>query len=1855
MKTKKTILFAGFFVLTCTVIFFSCNNPSGLGGKLDIKGPEVEFTAPAARKALPLEFMIEGTAADNQGVTSLVLKAQIKNKPFDKQWRYNKGSWEVSVDNGALWSPLDGAVWDGDPKSAVWKIPINMSVNGNAPEDGEYLFSVQAWDAGGFTDDNSFKTRVLIVDKDPPKVDVSNPYLYSKYSYDPAAGTFSDPDIQEIHGIGDRGEERFDPAMIGKFITQAFQLQWQIEDSHDVWSIELGLYPHNAQIDEAPGTPLPNDYIYRYWKNLPPPLAEPDPENTIKPNGAVLVPALDSPIGVFDDGGEIKNRIDEKTTIKVVAVCYDSAGNANQEKILGYFVYWPRADEPWITYSDGMETADYYTTLLASPEGSSYNGDLEKLLEEKAFMIYPGRRVRATAFHASGLKEVRYSLYPYDLATRTTAQPLEAHNDVLIENEPRPNGSYPTIFPWEFIPPPRTGYFVVRAKAYSTNTESLYHESATYEALFRVQDISFPNFPEEPSPKASEPLFKFIDNNMITISGVASDATEIVSLAMVWINPQSRNYAAMSQLQYFRDSTYQGWTDAKSATIPQGGASATRLEPNYLVSTDPRYPYDPNYPNRLWNIKPVYKEQDIETGRQLYTYSVPVNLSELNIVMGQQPLSSQVFLLRAENPDGKCTIITYAPQGDTLGPTITINEARVIRNGALDVVCKPGEYQQVPKFLAGDIIRVEGSWTEDSTEYLDVKDYLYPNMKFSINGSEINSTGPGVLLVERTPPTGNETSGTFTLEVEVQGPGVGTLIADSMKDTLVVNASVKDIGGNPSEDAASWLIESDTLRFLRISSLDEDQAYRVGDSIDIFLEFNKPVRLKPGRNWEDLALTLNTTGVTAGRAKYKAGQGNESTRHFFTYTVQAGQNTPAAINLNVNGLSIDGGTTALAIDSTAWQDPDYPFTWINTGLDNTVEEVRLTRTTAHSGAKPSGYDYYARALPVTDVSGSSEFPFTLAGGKRITVDNQPPTITKFSASPTGWHKAGVDIYITATFSEAVKLGDTTPWLILGTGNNGTTSTAPADIRVNNDQITFKYTVKATDTTGINQLTVTSFGGQILDVPGTAMLSGAVTGMTESDRRLTGVYLDTQAPNTPTVTVYNGLTGDTNPTEITTPSGNLYYENVFVRITGSGGDQNLGRIEYSLNGGDDWTSSTTTPINVQLLNNGPYTVQARQTDKAGNGSSTSADVAFNWDKGNLISSINSFTPNGSYTRHTQRQDSIEIQVNFRKALTFSGNQTITLNVANGASTSKTVTLTNANLPATMPTSQLTFTYGVASGDTTNNAVLDVTGLGLSAADAGTAVPANFINSLPVAGSRLADLKAIKIVTGNIQVSSGPTWTRSGTGEEWAGAISITFDREISKGSGNITITPSATGYRLPAVLDEAQSSRYRSARNFSTYYTRGTNGFINGSGPDTATKFVLNYDEGTIVTPNNTGTPIQQMAYDFRTAETVTLPVTSQDVTISGQVLTITLAGSNALQVLGAQYALAIPTTCIQDNLGWPVNNALSYTYTTAGVNKAFVRVDKQINKDTVTAASGDNTTPWLTATHVLQTRARLDCRTPGSVVRYRINEQSFSTNSVQTPDSWDRNTIDQGTIDDWRGGDFGDTAFSYLSQLVPDANNGTTYSSFTTHLTVGNGTETDGYVWRISARGRNSENGTTFSEISEEIALRTVLTVEIASMNDVEGQIRPGNGDNLWIRGGDADSSSSVPGFPLTWDDNFNNLSGKRAGIRLLRFVSTGNNLHDNSIWRWVSWEVNVRTYFNIFLGRDNVTPPDAAKAWQYGPRLRAALRGGWATKTEYYTLYPGKHRWLRIYGTSFEPGGELGFVTNFISRPDLATSMTIP
>jgi hypothetical protein len=1925
MKNIKRFKIIGLLFILSLVAVIGCDQPIGLGSRLDIYGPNVDILMPEARMILgePYITEISGKIEDDSDIETMLVKVVLEREDLPRQWRYTRGKgWEITENGTALnptWTAYNDATWvSAGTKIYNWSVEIDLNNIGSnvVPENGVYIFSVQAWDTGGYTDDNSLKTRVFIVDSQAPVVTISQPFLHSRYiAYNTGSNNFNiKPEYTEIITPEELAElnavhailntdiaARKNPSNIGRFVTGDINVRWQIEENNQLDSFELYFYnvTQYDDIDENVATPLPDGYIYKHT----------EPAATLKTIGSKNVTASELSL------------ITGKTTIMVVSMCKDAAGNINQESIVGYFVYWPAANDPWITFIGSMETpgkSDSETDRFNGIAG--FHNMTTAQADSSMFMVYPSMKVKANAYHQQGVKAVRYSLHEVTLSNgqlQTTGAlnpplSIDGETSVTLEAVPRSEGVYSTIFSWEFIPPPRSGYYIVSAVAISANNK----ESPEYRSIYRMQDITFPSFVSTVYPPASEPLYKFIGRsnghpgtgvhigtpaaNTIRLSGIVDDATEIKNITMAWINPKSANYAAMSQLAYFRDPGYHGWIKAREISYG-GGNSATALE---AVDGTENYPYDSTNPNRLWNIRPNRIGLNDSTNRIEYSFYVDIPLSQLEIGLGatDNRLKSQVFLIRIENPDGKCTVITYAPQGDEQVPVLNITNV-VINRGGTNQTIDESNWEEIERFNNGNTITINGTWKEESTEFLQVSTYFTPNFELAINGSHFLNDGSTKIPVTILPntPTVPAGAGTWSAVITV-GSAANQISNDKLVDTLTIAAKVSDFGGNVAEDGKSWLIQSDNIRLMRISSENPDRTYTAGEEIILFMEFNKPVLLTNSAATPQLRLNSTGSGAAAlasyikGHAVYNFAP---STRQYFRYTVGANHNT--ATFLDVIGLQPS---------DTGWNAANYPFTW--TTVSGIIQEIRVTEQAAHIGNQPSG-TFYARRIPVSTQPADAQF--TLISSKHLTIDTAAPTVSAISANnEAGYYRTDDEIFITVDFNKPVLVGTgvNRPRLTLNVRNGGTatqqTSNEDADIRVNGNRVTFVYKAAANDYSGntannLDQITVTTFSGRITDLAGNQLAATGISGMAAASRTLTGRYIEARAVGTPTARVLsannianvvtntvNGTTQTGISTNANRALSNVYSNNLYLAfegnttMSGTAVAQKHDYIEYSINGGaaGSWVRVQTANKNnipIQISQTGTYNLVARQFDMAGNVSATTPAITFTWDPGSLITYIGSTNADGIYS-HNTGYNTIPITIYFRKPVSFSAQPSIALNVTRGGNnyTFQSGTLPNGGLGL----EEVTWTYTVVLGDAIpSNANLDVTALTITS---GTIRDQNGVDlsgyiSVPSGASnaRLANNKSIKINTTPLSVTSAPAFAidtawgvttetadnnnaanyqgiKRSDGSYWT-TLEMTFNNAISKGDGNITIIQNEANYRVPIVLTDAQYNRFRNVTGFDTYYTRGTNGYIDGTGSDTSTKYILNYiyhpqgglaASGTII-----GAAVLPASFSnaFRTAEAITIPVASQAVEINGNTIKIRLTGSNAPQVPGATYTVSYPSGFVVDSLGNQCPAAVTGgtpTYgnvTLAGIARPFVRVRK--TQDVIATQAATANAPRLTVTLPMQAFVRMESRTPNALISY-------------TPSEWTSNVNAHNWFLNADPSDISNTAGN-AAQRPANATTNTTYTN-NTQLTIGDNAAQDnpqGFQWWVRARAyTGSATGANVSYEAEEVAYRTVITYQLRNGNNAitanAGESILAAGDQIWIRGGDAIGSSSIPGFPLTWEDNWNNLSGRRAGIRLMRKTNTTDSLN-NSVWKWVTWDINTTAYVDFIRGRDMAGTEDGFAftessvnvAWQYGPKRLAYQRAGWTSYKNRYPIYPGKHRWCNT-GQDHDGKGAINFSGTFTARP---------
>ena len=1932
---KQLNKLAVLLIIAAAFTLSTCDNIIGLGERLNLKGPVVTIDYPSPRQPVDDKFYLSGTISDITGVDRVIIRAKYfleengasRNADFPMQWRFTGRLWEVSTNFGNSWFPLDAVTlnnedqtvitpkWDGNDKAANWTVPINLSLVGSDIADGLYQFTVMAWNYAGNSDENSMRSRNVILYKDPPTVSIISPTpLYSRLEY-----FNEDSELYTLRTMHETPNEWRDPIYNSKFYNGKFNLQWQIEDKNDVWAIEIRFYEIQTDLSNDFISPIctcdhgsvctcenyEDDYVFRMYINdvLNRPTV-PNPVHILRPNGRIEVPNLTQISSGTISGASyhVKNPVSGNTPLQVVVTCINAAGLEFEERIAGCFVYWPESEKPWITFPESLPSVfpvnpdNLLTVFPADPN------DMEAGVPAKAFAYNPIARVEYSIFrvNGSGVKEGAAVMFSEVPGSGTHNLVQDKTTGVVTTRNPSQTKS----FSWTFRPPAEITSYVVEAKAFDIHN----NVSAEYKGYFKTKDVSWPDIKAPHTPVSTTPLYKTPnvingtngENWNFTIRGLASDSVNVNSVYMVWINPRSANYAAMSQLAYFRDAEYEGWTAAehhwRNVANPPTVPVAT---PGPYI--DGAFDNTPGHENKVWklNIVPNPANGGInEQRRREVQYSINLKLrDDLNIwpgAPGWEFLKSQVFVFKVTGgPENKTSVIVWSPEGSNIAPTVQITGVRLRKFDAQTSTHLPWHSlnlnmaDELDIFNFNDQLEINGSWSEDSAAYLGKTNALRDAFNVRIGNAVIpkNISSPGSPTMNTTfvinPSNDMVGNGTWTVTATVGNANNDTthvLRTGHLRDTLMINAEIVNIGGHKSEDMQTWFVKSDFLSFMQLGTDPGvlDRTYKAGDHIDFFLEFNKSVQLLSGAN---PILNLNSgTGGNTATAVYRTtpAQTAASTRQYFRYTVGTTDSTENIADKLLNVMSLNAG-------GMLHGNSNYPFTFIHGS-----ETVKLV---AESTAAPGEYDgYRVNILPTATHSNA----FNKI--KTIEIDTRAPTLLSFAISGRGgWHGENDELIITADFSEPVSFGAVTPSLTLGIANGAATTRTTDRVEQNRNSLIFYYKVKANDqATAASGVVITSFNGNVIDIAGNEYNKDTFNSLADSNRiprdnRGTAARVRAIPLLVPTLEVHTsnesitpaGTSGGNfsqwdpdlyansnaflNSTVPMNKLHNYYSEQLFVFIKPNEGavfEPTFDRIEYSVNYGKDWaTVNRNTMIRKNIPGN--YELTARQVDAAGNVSPWSRPVTLFWDKGDLLTRITTDKPSGTYTDDSD--GIIPITLTFRRPVRVVTASALRLNIrsrTNGAQN-------YIDLPIpVMPTAQDTITvnYTVGANDTTNGEIIQVMDIvGGVFHDAAGLVVTDMVN-LDLVNATQRNFQNQK----NIIIQTGRP-TRIGVPEfipdanlnsdgTVPGTLQIEFSSRITRGLGEITIVQSAIGYRLPGVISEAQFNLYRGITNFTNFYRKGTNGYINGVGPDTSTKYILDFNVNTYTTTHSNAllnTQLTGIASDLRVAEGMRIAINSSFVSINDNVLSIRLTGTNSLKVQGASYEIVYPERFIQDSLG-NACDAYTGTITTTGVARPTIRSSKP--RETISLHGTPSTTqPRIYLTdlereRISRVQIRMDCRTPGSTVRYTEAEQSNNVNNSANNNanwSWVKNQTVTNPLklsDPTRP-----TAPTSGSTLF---NNAVDNGMITRGPGAVSGTNMDiynGYKYRIYAVGVNGTTVGDANSMAEEVLFRTVLTFKGSAVTATGGQnfLTSGVGNQLWVRGSNEMTGTTIAGFPLTPDDNFAQLqaNNERAGIRLMTRINTNDVDLNNSTWQYVTWDINATAFITLYLGND--IGSSAAMLQQYGPQNIASQTENWSLLKEFYVMYPGEHRWLNNLSPQYNDSGSsrvgpFTFVGAFTQRP---------
>mgnify|MGYP002620302855 CR=1 FL=1 len=639
---KSVIKTAAAFVFA--LLFLSCE--IGLGPQIDLEAPVVKLTSHKDNDAVASSFRLEGTAYDNEGVTRLSIDFDDKDIHYyittDGVWHKKTSSTEwvaVSSDKASVSYSGTHLTWSVEVDSSDAAVPGST-----------FSFTIIAEDKVGNSSKNSKVDCSLIVDENLPSASIIKPELFTAYST--AQQKFNSYALKDANVLSRllNGTVTLSGRLDGALSTRELLLEF--DNGTSLPSTVTGYGDADttvASIAEANDFGASKTYFSKTLK--------------VNENGITDLRSwtfdLKQSDWIYDGNNEDLKT--EKHLIRVVATSLSNA-NAYERKVLGWFVWWPEADAPWITMNNGALSNDLAATS----------------------QIYPSSKLSGQVQDDDGIKSLVYSMYRRENdGNYSLYNSIQNVNISLAEANTKSSA-------WSVSSPNDNGVYkiVVTATDLGAKTD-------VAERYFTIMDVQPPKITIT-SPENGSSALARSDSNIV-INGIVSDDGTVTSLKMVYLNPNLGSNPD-NKIKYM-SSSESDWQHASSS--------------GYVDSLG----------NILYKLdlgSPTYSSTE---NKNSYSFSKTLNLfTDLGIGVSKK-LSSQDFVFLATDSGGTSTVLSFSLTGDTEAPQLTFDTIKLLNSsgtkrypeGSAAFDMNGSDIPNFPVINTGDKAVLTGTWSDNST------------------------------------------------------------------------------------------------------------------------------------------------------------------------------------------------------------------------------------------------------------------------------------------------------------------------------------------------------------------------------------------------------------------------------------------------------------------------------------------------------------------------------------------------------------------------------------------------------------------------------------------------------------------------------------------------------------------------------------------------------------------------------------------------------------------------------------------------------------------------------------------------------------------------------------------------------------------------------------------------------------------------------------------------------------------------------------------------------------------------------------------------------------------------------------
>lgn len=488
MKKLNKIIKSIFSIFTLAILS-SCQ--IGLGEAIDLQAPEIFLTSHKDNDYVGQTFRLAGYATDNEKVKSITIDFDEANIHY----KWENSTWQKKT-SYIDWTALtaDECACTVNNTTVTWEVTVDTTEAKQGMQSSTYSYSIVAQDQIGNSGKTSKIEGSLVVDQNTPDIKLNSPALFS-----------TNKDIQE----------KFDSFTLkdGSVLSQLFngtlvfegrqdsaaafkEFRLELDDGEEDSNI-VDSYNFTKPINSVTTENISNAYPFGrntlyYSKTLK---VGQDGIQDLRTWTVSIKPEdwISSDLTALQTGPH---------KIRLVATSVSNS-DAWQRKILGYFIWWPEADNPWITLYSGRDF----------------------LVEASSDQTYPSAKIFGVVQDDDGIESLTYSL---EKQNGNSWSSIKSNETLPLTENNAKNSQFNIEAPTESA--------IYKLSVY---VKDIYGKTDSVVKYYNVLDVQPPKI-SLTSPTESTTVFS-AGGTAIEFAGTISDDAKIKSIKIVHLNPAAAN------------------------------------------------------------------------------------------------------------------------------------------------------------------------------------------------------------------------------------------------------------------------------------------------------------------------------------------------------------------------------------------------------------------------------------------------------------------------------------------------------------------------------------------------------------------------------------------------------------------------------------------------------------------------------------------------------------------------------------------------------------------------------------------------------------------------------------------------------------------------------------------------------------------------------------------------------------------------------------------------------------------------------------------------------------------------------------------------------------------------------------------------------------------------------------------------------------------------------------------------------------------------------------------------------------------------------------------------------------------